>query len=334
MNTRLFLTTLIAAYLLFSVPASGLTIKLGSLAPGGSPWDKGLQRLGAQWQKISNGSVELRIYPGGIAGDEADMIRKMRIGQLNAAGLSGVGLSRIFPEIITVQLPLFIRSNGELDYVLDKMKPVFCKELEKRGFKVIIWSFVGWVHFFSKNPVVTPDDLKAQKMFVWGGDPDAVMIWKESGFHVVPLTPTDIMPSLQSGMIDAFSATALSAASYQWFGLAKNMCGMKWAPLIGGIVVSANAWAKLDPGLAAKLETAAQQVGADMQADILKADDEAVTVMKKYGLTVNPVPQVAEDAWRSMVLGGLEKGYLKNINKDLYDAVKKYSAEYRAKKDK
>ena len=334
MNTRLFLHTFFVAYLLLSLPASGLTIKLGSLAPGGSPWDKGLQRLGAEWQKISNGSVELRIYPGGIAGDEADMIRKMRIGQLNAAGITGVGLSRIFPEIITVQLPLFIRSNEELGYVLDKMKPVFAAELEKRGFKIIIWSFVGWVHFFSRNPVVTPDDLKAQKMFVWGGDPDAVMIWKESGFHVIPLTPTDIMPSLQSGMIDAFSATALSAASYQWFGLAKNMCGMKWAPLISGIVVNANAWSKLDPGLAVKLETAAQVVGADMQADIFKADEEAVTVMKKYGLVVNPVPQAAEDAWRAAVLAGFEKGYLKNINKDLYETVKKYSAEYRAKKGK
>jgi TRAP-type C4-dicarboxylate transport system substrate-binding protein len=135
-------------------------------------------------------------------------------------------------------------------------------------------------------------------------------------------------------MIDAFSATALSAASYQWFGLAKNMCAMKWAPLIGGIVVSANAWAKLDPALASKLEAAAQQVGADMQADILKADDEAVTVMKKYGLTVNPVPQAAEDAWRAAVQGGLEKGYLKNVSKDLYEAVKKYSAEFRAGKSK
>ena len=101
-------------------PACGLTIKLGSLAPAGSPWDKGLSRLAAEWQKISNGTVELKVYPGGIVGDESDMTRKMRIGQLNAAGLSGVGLFRIYPEIVTVQLPLFIRSNEELDYVLDK----------------------------------------------------------------------------------------------------------------------------------------------------------------------------------------------------------------------
>ncbi len=321
---------LVAAVLLAQAPALGLTIKLGSLAPAGSPWDKGLNRLGAEWQKISCGGVELKIYPGGIVGDESDMIRKMRIGQLTAAGLSGVGLMRIYPDIVTVQLPLFIRSNAELDYVLDKMKPAFAKELEQRGFKVIIWSFVGWVHFFSTSPVVTPDDLKKRKMFVSAGDADAVQIWKECGFHVIPLTPTDIMPSLQSGMIDAFSATPLTAASYQWFGLAKNMCGMKWAPLIGGIVVSANAWSKLDTALAAKLEAAAVQVGSDMQAEILKADAAALDVMKKNGLVVNPVPPAAEDAWRAAVQGGFEKGFLKNINNDTYQAVKKYDDEYRA----
>lgn len=330
MTMRPMFRLLVAALLLAQAPAFGLIIKLGSLAPAGSPWDKGLNRLGAEWQKISGGSVELKIYPGGIVGDESDMIRKMRIGQLTAAGLSGVGLMRIYPDIVTVQLPLFIRSNAELDYVLDKMKPAFAKELEQRGFKVIIWSFVGWVHFFSTSPVVTPDDLKKRKMFVSAGDADAVQIWKECGFHVIPLTPTDIMPSLQSGMIDAFSATPLTAASYQWFGLAKNMCGMKWAPLIGGIVVSANAWSKLDTALAAKLEAAAAQVGSDMQAEILKADAAALDVMKKNGLVVNPVPPAAEDAWRAAVQGGFEKGFLKNINNDTYEAVKKYDDEYRA----
>jgi TRAP-type C4-dicarboxylate transport system substrate-binding protein len=313
-----------------SAPAGGLTVKLGSLAPTGSPWDKGLNRLGAEWEKLSGGTVQLRIYPGGIVGDEADMIRKMRIGQLNAAGMTGIGLCRIFPDIITVQLPLLVRNNAELTYVLDKMKPAFAGELEKRGFKVLIWSFVGWVHFFSKNPVVTPDDLKQQKMFIWSGDADALQIWKESGFHVVPLTPTDIMPSLQSGMIDAFSATPLSAASYQWFGLAKNMCEMKWAPLIGGIVVTTATWSKIPPDMAAKLEAAAQQIGTDMQADILKSDDAAMDIMKKNGLKVNPVSPAVEKAWLASVENGIAKGLLKDTAKELFETVKKYLSEYRA----
>jgi TRAP-type C4-dicarboxylate transport system substrate-binding protein len=254
----------------------------------------------------------------------------MRIGQLNAAGMTGIGLCRIFPDIITVQLPLFVRNNAELAYVLDKIKPAFANELEKRGFKVIIWSFVGWVHFFSKNPVVTPDDLKKQKLFIWAGDADALQIWKESGFHVIPLTPTDIMPSLQSGMIDAFSTTPLSAASYQWFGLAKNMCEMKWAPLIGGIVVSTATWSKIPADVAAKLENVAQQIGNDMQADILKSDEAAMTIMKKNGLIVNPVPPSVEKVWQTTVESSIAKGLLKNTAKDLFETVKKYLNDYRA----
>jgi len=329
MNYKNFIITLLFFSLLLSFPSKAIVIKLGSLAPQGSPWDKGLQKLAYEWEKISQGEVILKVYSGGVAGDEADMIRKMRINQLNAAGMTGVGLSRIFPEIITIQLPLFVQSNEELNYVLSKMKPTFDKELEKRGFKVIIWSFVGWVHFFSKKPVIMPEDLKAQKFFIWGGDPDAVMLWKESGFHVVPLTPSDIMPSLQSGMIEAFSATPLSAASYQWFGIAKNMCGMKWAPLIGGIVVNTSIWNKLDPTLATKLEAVAQQIGEEMQKEILKADEEALNIMKKYGLSVTNVPLSAKEAWIKLVNSNLETKYLKNINKDLFEEVKRHLNEYR-----
>jgi TRAP-type C4-dicarboxylate transport system substrate-binding protein len=329
MNYKNFIITLLFFTLLLSFPSKAIVIKLGSLAPQGSPWDKGLQKLAYEWEKISQGEVILKVYSGGVAGDEADMIRKMRINQLNAAGMTGVGLSRIFPEIITIQLPLFVQNNEELNYVLSKMKPTFDKELEKRGFKVIIWSFVGWVHFFSKKPVIMPEDLKAQKFFIWGGDPDAVMLWKESGFHVVPLTPSDIMPSLQSGMIEAFSATPLSAASYQWFGIAKNMCGMKWAPLIGGIVVNTSIWNKLDPTLATKLEAVAQQIGEEMQKEILKADEEALNIMKKYGLSVTNVPLSAKEAWIKLVNSNLETKYLKNINKDLFEEVKRHLNEYR-----
>jgi len=330
MTATAILRILVAACVFACAPASGLTIKLGSLAPSGSPWDKGLNRLGAEWEKLSAGGVQLKIYPGGIVGDEADMIRKLRLGQLSAAGMTGIGLSKISPDIIAVQLPMLVRTNAELTYVLDKIKPAFTAELEKHGFKVLIWTFVGWVHFFSKDPVVTPDDLKRQKLFVWAGDPDALQIWKESGFHVVPLTPTDIMPSLQSGMIDAFATTPLTAASFQWFGLAKNMCEMKWGPLIGGIVVSTSTWSKIPPDIATKLEAAAQQIGTDMQADILKSDDAAMGIMKKNGLVVNAVPASAEKAWQASVDNGIAKGLLKDPAKVLFATVKKYLDEYRA----
>jgi TRAP-type C4-dicarboxylate transport system substrate-binding protein len=329
MNRRILLYVIIAMFSIFSVNAAAITIKLGSLAPTGSPWDKALNQLGAEWDKISGGSVSLKIYSGGIVGDEADMIRKMRIGQLNAAGITGMGLCKIYPDVFAVQLPLLIRTNDELNYVLEKMKPTFSAELEKRGTKVLIWTFVGWVHFFSKTPVSMPADLQKQKLFVWSGDPEAVQTWKETGFNVVPLTPTDIMPSLQSGMIEAFSTTPLSAASYQWFGLAKNMCEMRWAPLIGGIVVSMNTWNKIPPDIAAKLEASATQVGNNMQDEILKADNTALDIMKKNGLVINPISKTAYTAWEAVVEGGKDKGYMKSIDPTVLATIKKYLEEYR-----
>lgn len=322
--------SVILAAILFHFPANALTVKLGSLAPSGSPWDKGLRQIAAEWSSISNGKIVLKIYPGGIVGDEEDMIRKMRIGQLSAAAITGVGLCRIFSGILAVQLPLLIRSDEELFYVLDKMKPSFEKRLEAKGFKILVWSKVGWVHFFSKNPVVGPDDLKKQRMFIYAGDPDGVQAWKDAGFHPVPLAPTDIMSSLQSNMVEAFSATPLSAASYQWFGLAKNMCGMKWAPLIGGIVVTTRTWEKIPSSQRPELLEATRKIALKLQAEANKSDEQALTVMKQHGLVINPVPPDVEAQWEAGVQNAFTKLAGRSFDKASYEEVRQHLVIFRA----
>jgi len=318
----LFFLTITLSGIWFSKEAQ--IIKIGSLAPGGSPWDNALRKIAAEWSTISKGSVTLKIYPGGVAGDEEDMIRKMRLNQLNAAGLTGVGMSRVFPGILAVQLPLLIRNDKELYYILDKMEAKFENELENKGFKVILWSKVGWVHFFSKNPVVKPDDLRAHKMFNYAGDPDGTLAWKEAGFNPVPLSPTELMTSLQSGMVNAFSTTPLSAASYQWFGLAKNMCNMKWAPLIGGVVVSMNTWNKIPADIRQGLLASAKTIGKQMQIDIDGADAQAIIIMKQNGLKINNVPLAIEGEWNTEVQKGFSRLIGKSFDKESYDTIKNY----------
>lgn len=315
--------------LLLFLSSHALTVKLGSLAPNGSPWDIALRKVAAQWASLSNGKVILKIYPGGIAGGEEDMIRKMRIGQLNAAGVTGVGMCRVFSGILALQLPLLIRTDQELFYVLEKMMPKFEKELADKGFKVLIWSKVGWVHFFSKRPVVKPDDLRAHKLFNYSGDPDGTQAWKQAGFHPVPLSPTELMTSLQSGMVDAFTTTPLSAAAYQWFGLAKNMCGMKWAPLIGGVIIAQKTWKKIPPPLQAKLSAAATKIGVEAQENIDNADAEAVTMMQKYGLQINPVSSKIEAQWLSEVEEGFSMVIGKSFDKQSFEEVKAHLKKFR-----
>jgi TRAP-type transport system periplasmic protein len=321
--------------IIFSIIISAIicysqTIKLASLAPSGSPWDDGLKSIAAEWKKVSNGSIIVKVYPGGIAGDEADVIRKMRIGQIQAAGITGVGLCRIYNGVLAVQLPLTVRTNEELSYVLEKITPFYEKELAAQKFKVIFWMPVGWVHFFAKNPVIKPEDLQKQKFFVWAGDADGVQTWKEAGFHPIPLAVTDLMSSLQSGMVDAFSTTPLSAASYQWFGLAKNMCGMKWAPLIGGLVITTTAWDAIPANLKPQLVEAAEKIGRSLQTESLKADDQAIEVMKKYGLTVNPVSDADIAAWQKIAQEGIQKVSGKSFDAKSYEQVIKLLGEFRA----
>jgi TRAP-type C4-dicarboxylate transport system substrate-binding protein len=323
-----FLISCICIIFLYS-PVFSITIKLGSLAPTGSPWDNGLRQISSKWSEISGGKVVLKVYPGGIAGDEEDMVRKMRIGQLDAAGITGVGLNRIYTGVLSVQLPLLVRTDEELRYVLEKLTPMFEEELEKKGFKVLIWTKVGWVHFFSKAPVVRPDDLRKQKQFMWAGDAEGVQAWREAGLHPVPLAVTDLMSSLQSGMVESFTASPLSAASYQWFGMAKNMCGMKWAPLIGGIVVSTTVWNKIPKDLAPQLLDEARNIGVGLQAEIDKADASAVDVMKQHGLVISTVPAEAEALWKTTAEKAFSQLAGKSFDAQCFEMVKKHLKDFR-----
>jgi TRAP-type transport system periplasmic protein len=308
---------------------TGKTIKLGSLAPNGSPWDKALRKMAAEWAVISNNKIQLKIYSGGIAGGEDDMIRKMRIGQLQAAGLTGIGMSRISQGILAMQFPLLMRNDKELTYVMEKMSPRFNEALEKKGFKTLIWTKVGWTHFFSKDPVTTPDDLKTHKLFVYAGDSDGTQAWKAAGFNPVPLSPTELMNSLNSGMVNAFSTTPLTAAAYQWFGLAKNMSGMKWAPLIGGIVISTKTWNSIPQDMRDKLMAAADKIGDEIQEEIDGADAEAIEIMKKHGLKVHPMPQDARAQWKAQAQKGFDMVIGKSFDRASYDAIVKHLEEFR-----
>ena len=270
-------------FIILRDPVSALTIKLGSLAPAGSPWDNALKELAGEWRSLSRNRIHLKIYPGGIAGSEPDMIRKLRINQLQAAGLTGVGLFQIVPNLLTIQLPLLVRNDEELDYVLEKMQPYFEREMAEKGFKLIIWTMAGWAHFFAKTPVSTPGDLMKQRLHVPAGNEQEILALKKMGFQVVALPIPDVLIALQSGMVDAFVGTVLTAAVFQWFGLVRNMCALRWMPLIGGIVISSRAWRQVQEDLKPALMEAASRVEKALRAETARLEQEALAVMKRHG---------------------------------------------------
>lgn len=322
---------IVASVLVYaSVSASALTIKLGSLAPVGSPWDTILHKIAAEWLSISGGRVEVKIYSGGIAGDEPDMVRKMRIGQIGAAAITVSGLQGIYNGVEVLSFPLFIMNNEERDFVLSRMEPYFSRQLEERGFKVVMWAAGGWVYFYSRKPVVATDDLKKQKLWVWEGNPDEVQAWQSAGFQVVPLSSTDIMTSLQGGMIDALITSPLLAASNQWFGIARNMCDLKLAPFWGAAVVSTRLWNQVPADLQPRLIEAAQKIANDMQAQIDDADAQAIKEMSRYGLTVTHVTPQALKGWEEFISKGFSQLIGKSFDTVSYLMAKNYLDEYLA----
>jgi TRAP-type C4-dicarboxylate transport system substrate-binding protein len=318
-----------AALVLAAAPANAVTVKLCTLAPEGSPWHKALRDMALKWKSETGGKVRVRIYPGGVCGDEPVMVRKMRVRQIHAAALTATGLVNIGSEFMALQMPMMYRSTEEFDYVRDKLSPTLEAVLEKKGFKLLTWGDAGWVHFFSKTPVVHPDDLKPLRLWVWASDTVAAEAWKDSGYHPVPLPVTEIHTGLASGLIDSFSSTPVAALSFQWFGQAKHMTGVKWARLAGAIVISLRTWNKVPDASKAKLLRIARQAGKDLNGMLPGFRAKAIAAMEKHGLVVHPVSESVRDEWEKRARAGYPRLIGKLVPPELVAMAEKYRNAYR-----
>lgn len=274
-------------------------VKLATLVPEGSVWDKSMREMGAEWSTSTQSRVLLRVYPGGVAGDEPDLVRKMRIGQLQAAAVTTAGLANIDPAFNVFNIPMFFTSYPELYATLAKLEPVLRQRLDAKGFVLLAWGHGGWVYFFTKAPVSTVEGLRKTKMWVWAGDDKMVTLWKQLGFQPVPLAATDIMSSLQTGMIDSYPTTPLLGLTLQWYRQTPNMVGVGMAPLVGGLVMTKTAWAKIAPLDQQKILVACTKMQKRLEVEVPRQDTTAVAEMRKRGLTVNAVAAPAAAQFRA-----------------------------------
>jgi len=318
---------------LITVPATmaqdaTLTLKLGTLAPEHSAFDNILQDMAAQWSKAG---VSLKIYGNGVLGEEPDIITKMRINQIQMGVVTVVGLSKIDKAMEVLSIPMLYKDYKESDYVRAKMQPILEKRMEAKGFKVLNWGEAGWVYFFGKTPILTPNDLKKMKLFVWGDDADTMNIWQSAGYSPIPLSTTDILPNLQTGMINCFDTTPIAALSFQWFALAKEMTNLKWAPLVGATIITTQAWNKIPEASRPALLKAAGVAGKAFRDNIRVSSDKAIEAMKAHGLVVHDVTAEQYDQWEKLFQSVYPQMSGTLIPADILQMAIKYRDEYRAK---
>jgi TRAP-type C4-dicarboxylate transport system substrate-binding protein len=325
---KVFSLLCLAAVLLiitaFPARAAGeIVIKVATLAPQGSEWHKILQEMGAEWQKASNGKISFRLYPGGVAGDDADLVRKMRLGTLDAALLTVNGLSVIDRGVLGLEIPLAYSNTRELDCVLEKMGPDLERRMAAKGFIILGWSEGGWAHFFTKSPVKTPDDMRKLKMFVWAGDDEYVELWKKAGFNPVPLPSTEIATALQTGLVNAVTVNPQGILLLQWYKQVNYMTDFKWAVFLGGIVISQSTWEKIPADMRPAVRQAALKAALRLRDFSRRTDQSDLEALKKNGVQVVSVDGNTLNEWRRLVEGILPHVRGSYLPADILDTAMK-----------
>jgi len=287
---RIILTVAALCVLALAGPSSTSfaqrAIKLATVVPDGSIWDKNLRQMADEWKEATGGRVTVTVFGGASQGDEATVLRKMRLDALQAASFTAVGLGSIDAAFNMFDVPFFFESYDELNDVTAKLTPTIAKRLDAKGFVLLNWGHGGWTQLFTKRPVKTLDDLKGIKLYTSAGNDRMVQWFKANGFQPRPMAMTDIMTGLTTGMIEGLPTPALAAQLFQWYRQTPYMLDIGLAPVVGASIITKKAWNTIPAGDRPKLLASAAGVEKRLQIDVPKQDQAAVAELMKRGVTV------------------------------------------------
>ncbi|MDH3600201.1 MAG: TRAP transporter substrate-binding protein DctP [Candidatus Tectomicrobia bacterium] len=273
---------------MFMYPMSAVSgqvvIKFATLAPEGTPWMNLMQEMNEEIQRKSNGQVAFRFYPGGVAGDEQDVIRKMRINQLHGGAFSGFGLGRMLPESRVLELPMLFRDEAEADHVAAALFTHFEAAFTRKGYTLLSLSEAGAVYIFSKQALRRIDDVSRAKLWLWQGDTLAQSMFRAFGITPVPLTLPDVLPSLQSGLIDACYGTSLAVLAFQWFTKVQYRLSTPITRVMGAMLVTQQQWKKLSAEQQTLVRDTVRQYAAKADTAIRSYEQKALPLLKSTGI--------------------------------------------------
>jgi TRAP-type C4-dicarboxylate transport system substrate-binding protein len=313
--------------------AAGTTvIKIATLAPEGSTWTDIFNELNAELKTVTNNAVRLKIYAGGVLGNEKDMIRKMFVGQIHGALLTSAGLSTIFDEMDVFQIPFLFNTYDEVDHVLKKMGGFFKEGFADKGYILPSWSEGGFIRMMSTRPIASLDDLKKAKIWTWEDAPMARAIFYEAGISPIPLSLPDVLVALQTGLVEVVYAPPSGAISLQWFTKAKFMTDFPLMYLIGGIVIQKNSFNKLPPDHRQILLTLCSKYMDRLKLEVRKENQEAIKVMAKHGVKLIRPSGAQINEFKNLSSQAMNRQVGKSFSKEIKDKVIGYVLEYQQSK--
>ena len=328
-RARLTLVALAALVLSRAPLAQSAAIKLATVVPDGSIWDKSLKQMGTDWTTATGDRVSLTVFSGGSQVDEPTVLRKMRLNALQGASLTVVGLASIDWSFNVFNIPFFFQSYDELNVVIEKLTPLLKQKVEAKGFVLVHWGHGGWLQVFSKQPVQTVADLKRAKLYTSAGDDTMTQWYKANGFQPRAMAMTDVLTGLTTGMIDALPTTPIAAVSFQWFKQTPYMLDVGISPIVGATVLNKKTWDALSAADRAKMTEISLKVEKQLQVDVPKQDGLATLLMQNQGLKIT---KGTGPEWQQLAdnLGQTMRG--KMVPLDVYDMALKERDAFRQRK--
>jgi TRAP-type C4-dicarboxylate transport system substrate-binding protein len=319
---------LILAALFVAAPVHADTIlKIATLAPEGSSWMKLFHEYGKSVEERTSGRVKIKFYAGGVQGDEKDCLRKIKLGQLSGAAITGIGLGSVAPEVRVLELA---RTYEELDALRAALSDTLKKKFEEHGYVLGGWGDVGPVMLFSNRPIKSLADIRATKLWLWSDDPMSKKLFEALEVRGVPMGVPDVLPGLSTGSIDAFFASPLSAVALQWSSKAKYVTSMVLSQASGATVISKKAFDAIPPEDQKVLREEGAKLEAKVVAQVRSDNATALERMKQKGMEVVPTPpELAKELQKRGE--GVAEAEGKNYSAEFQSQVRKLVEDYRAK---
>jgi TRAP-type C4-dicarboxylate transport system substrate-binding protein len=307
-------------------------IKFATLAPEGTTWVKIMREYDQAVRKESGGRLGFRIYPNSQQGEDKDVMRRIRLGQLHSAGITGVGIGDISGNLRVLDAPFLFDSYEEVDHIHTMFAKEFEQEFEKHGFILLGWAEVGFVYVFSNTPVSSAADMRGVKMWLWEGDPIAEAAFKALGVNPIPLSIVDVLTSLQTGLINGAYASPLAAVGLQWHTRVKYMLDLALADASGAVVISKKKYDALPPDLQEIILRNGRSYMAELTKKSRSENAQAIETLKKNGVQITSGGTAAERKEYARIGAEARKSLAGSLyNKDLQDRIEKALAEFRAK---
>ncbi|PTQ89082.1 TRAP transporter substrate-binding protein DctP [Agitococcus lubricus] len=320
------------ALLIMATPLQAMTLKIATLSPDGSAWMTKMRAGAAEIENRTQKRVSFKFYTGGVMGNDKAVLNKIKIGQLHGGAVTAGSLSDFYKDTQVYSMPLMFKNFNEVDYVRTKFDAVIAKGLEQGGMVNFGFAEAGFAYAMSKTaPIPSVVELRKHKVWIPDNDMQSAETLKAFQVSPIPLSLADVLPSLQTGIIDTVASSPIGTLALQWHTQVKYLTDLPLSYIVGVLAVDQKAFNKIDPADQLIVRDIMQRTFKEIDKQNRQDNLEAFNTLVKQGIKV--VKPSAQEllAWEkdaALASERIEKAGI--VNPSTLQSVRQYLKTYKA----